>query len=337
MLRTLIGFWLLTACSMGTIKTGGDKTHIYDPSREYSLKELEDLSESIVTTAHRDPPVEKLDRLFGEGQPPLKRFAIIVFESIIQPTRGGLAGEDKIYLSEAGKQLMTENILHVWEEIFPMLSDDLEYVPVQRVRQASSAKKFGTDVEDYVKSERFELAPDDIFFRKKGQKTTLVSVLNPRGMRDLSIVLVPASELMQGPKWSEHQKHYVNDLMKELNLDAAVVVKSELGWSASHVDKHSGKYIPEEAWVKINSTTLTSLSSYHQRLQNLKNQSLPSVTLSYRAYEGKLHLPVNLAIPEEQENFSSIQHNLLSPLLKSYKDLTIMTINRIVDDMRKTF
>lgn len=337
MLRTLIGLWLLTACSMGTVKTGGDKTHVYDHSREYSLKELDELSESIVSTAHRDPPVEKLERLFGEGQAPLKRFAIIVFESIVQPTRGGLAGEDKIYLSEAGKQLLTENFLHVWEEMFPMLSGELEYIPGQKVRLATSSKKFGSAVEDHVKSERFTLAPDDIFFRRKGQKTTAVTVLNARGMRDLSLVLVPATELMQGPKWSEHQKHYVNDLMKELSLDAAVIVKSELSWSASHVDKHSGKFIPEEAKIKISSSTLTSLSSYHQRLQHLKNKAMPNVTLCYRAYEGNLHIPVNLSFSEDQENFNTIQQNLLSPLLKSYKDLSIMTINRMVEDMRKTF
>lgn len=337
MLRKVLPLIFISACSMGTVNTGGEQAYVYDSAHDYSVRELKTLSSDVVTTSHRDPPVEKLDRLFAKDQRPLKRVAILVFESIIQPTRSGLAGEDKIYLSEQGKQLLTERLLNIWEEAFPVLSEGVEYVQAAKVMQSLAFKKYGMKVDDYIKGRRTSIAPDDIFFREKGQKTTSATVLNPRGMRDLSLALVPATSLMQGPKWSEHQKLFVNAVTKELGLDGAIIVMSELSWSASHMEKHSGAFMPEEIKVKLSASTLVSLTEYHQRLRQLGNQEYPNVTLCYRAYQGELRVPVEISLPEEKQNFASIQSNLLGPLLKTYKDLTIMTVNQMSEDIRKTF
>lgn len=295
------------------------------------------MSSQMVETSHRDPSFGTHEEIFGKNQPPLKRIGIIVFESRIQPTYDGLAGHNMIYLSEAGKQIMTENLLRIWEESIRILSPELDYVTSARIKKAPSFAKYGLAENDYVKSSRTSLAPDDIFFLEKGKKTTTSTVINPRGMRDVSFLLVPASELMGGPKWSEHNKHFLNDVAKDLKLDAAIVIMSDLSWTAAHTDKHSGEVIPEEIRVKIRASTLIPLSGYHTRLENIKNSHKPNVTLAYKTYSSELKVPALLSVPEESKNFDTIEKELLSPMLKTYKDLSQMTLIRITEDLKKTW
>jgi hypothetical protein len=156
-------------------------------------------------------------------------------------------------------------------------------------------------------------------------------------MQDVSFLLIPGSELMQGPKFSEANKHYANDLAKELNLDAVIIVMSNVTWTASRLDKYSGDLIPEEVDLKIKTSTLIPLSRYHERLaeSGIKN-SYPSNTLCFRAYESKLKFPVLISVAPQDENFSTIENELLNPLMKAYKDLAQMTMARMLDDMRTT-
>lgn len=322
---------------MGAIKSGGDKTYIYDLKSEYTSEEMRELAPKVVTTSHREPPVGKLAELFSKEQAPLKRVGIIIFESQIQPTRGGLAGKNQIYLSEQGKQLLTEKLLTIWEQSIKILEPALDYVPAGKMRKSPSFYKFGMAVEDHVKSKRSSLAPDDIFFIESGKKTTTTTILNPRGMRDMSFVMVPAYDLMMGPKWSEQNKHFINDVSKELNLDAVIIVMSEVEWTAAHTDKHSGEVFPEEVKTKVKASTLIPLHRYHQRLEKVNSSEKPGVTIAYRAYESELKVPVLISLPEESKNFETIESDLLSPMLKTYKDLTQMTIMQITDDLKKTW
>ncbi len=337
MLRIFLALLFISSCSMGTINSGGERKYLYDVQREYTSEQLRELSPQVVMTSLREPKVGKLDELFGPGQNPLKRVGIIIFESMIQPTRGGLAGNDLVYLSEAGKQLLTEKLLSVWEEVFGIVAPRLNYVSLNAVKKAPSFNKYGSAEKDYVLSSRAALAPDDIFFLDSGRKTTTTTLLNPRGARDMSFALVPATELMSGPKWSEHQKHFLNDVSKDLNFDALIIVMSELSWTSAHTDKHSGVAFPEEMIVKIKASTLVPLHSYHKRLEKLKMKELPSVTLAYRTYESEIRNPVFISVPEEQKNFETIETEILSPLLKTYKDLTIMTIMKLSEDLKKTW
>lgn len=337
MLRLILVLPFLTSCSMGTIKSGGERKYLYDVHSDYTSENLRELYPQVVVTSVREPKVGKLEDLFGKGQKPLKRVGIVIFESLIQPTRGGLAGNDQVYLSESGKQLLTEKLLSVWEEVFGIVAPQLDYVSLNTVKTSPSFTKYGLAEKDYVHSDRAALAPDDIFFLESGRKTTMTSLVNPRGSRDMSFVLVPATELMSGPKWSEHQKHFLNDLSKELKLDALIIVMSELSWTSAHTDKHSGVVFPEEMIVKIKASTLVPLHSYRERLEKLKVKDAPSVTLAYRTYEAEIRNPIFISVPEEQKNFATIETEILSPLLKTYKDLSIMTIMKLSDDLKKTW
>lgn len=337
MLRIFIGLVFLASCSMKAVKTGGEGVYTYDNGRDYSVDELKSIAPQVVETSRRDPPVGKLEVLFGKGQSPLKRFGILVFETQIQPTRGGLANEDRIFLSEQGKQLLTERMLKVWEESFTTLAPDLDYLTSARLKRAKSFHQFGLPENDYVRAKRTSLAPDDIFFLPKGAKTATTTTLNPRGMRDMSLAFVPAAELMGGPKWSEQHKQFVNEVMKELKLDAVVIVMSEVSWTAARFDKHSGEPVPEEIKLRIAASTLTSLSDYRERAGKLGHNDVPVINVCFRVYEGKIRFPTRISVPESEQSFELIEKEILNPMLKAYKDLSIMTVDQLTGDLRKTF
>lgn len=319
------------------MKVGEDKLYIFDPQRDYGLQSLRELSPYVVQTSYRQPPVSKLEELFSQGKLPLKKIGILVFESQIQPTRGGLSGKNLVYLSESGKQILTENMLKIWEEGFRFFGKDFNYLPTSIIKKARSFSQYGVPEEDHILTKRSQIAPDDIFFIESGKKTTTVTVVNPRGMRDMSFLLVPAYELMGGPKWSEHNKHFVNDVAKELGLDAVLIISSEISWTSSHIDKHSGQSIPEEMKLALKSSLLLPLHRYHQALDVLGISRRPQVSLCYRSYETQVNLPVELIVAEDKRNFETIEKGILNPLFKIYNDLTQMMIVRILEDTKKTW
>jgi len=248
---------------MGVKKTGGKEVYVYDALVDYNPEKLIELSPKVVTTSVKEPPFGKMKDLFGHGQRPLKKIGIVIFESRIQPTFDGLAGKNLVYLSESGKQILTENFSAIWEQSLKTISPEINYLNIPKIRKSKSFKNYGISQEDYVKTARKTLAPDDIFFLESGRKTTLVTTVNPRGMRDVSFLLVPAFELMGGPKWSEHNKHFINDVARELGLDAVIAVYSEISWTASHIDKHSGAALADELLLHLKASILVPLSSYH--------------------------------------------------------------------------
>lgn len=336
-LKLLILFFILSGCSMGVIQKGGDRPYLYDVYSDYTIDELKNLSPEMVKTLSRDPLKGKLTELFSKRQKPIKRVGIIVFESTVQQTRSGLSGHDKVYLSEEGKQLFTERLLSIWEQSFPLMASGIVYVSSTKVKKSKLLKTYGLDVTDYIKGSRQSIEPDDIYFLPPGKNTTTTTVLNPRGLRDLSLALVPATELMQGPKFSEHMKHAVNDLAKELKLDAVLIVMSDISWTAAHIDKHSGEMIPEQANLNIQTSTLIPLSEYHLRLNKIgENRDLPSVTIAYRSYESKISIPILLSVGEPDQTFAHIEKELLLPIFKTYKDQSQMVIFKMLEDIKGT-
>lgn len=338
MFRFFIGLFLLTSCSLGVTKKGGDKTYIYDDKRDYSIDELRVLAPQMIVTSRRDPQNGKLDDLFSTKHPPLKRIGILVFETLIQPTRAALSTEDKVFLSAAGKQLWTEKLLGQWDQSLPILgTTNIEYVKVSMIKKSKKFQLDGSDVKDEILSKRDALAPDDIFFLPKGKNTTSTSLLNPRGMRDLSLALVPAAELMSGPKFSEHAKHTVNEVAKELKLDAVIIVMSDLHWTSAHTDKHTGEVFPEVANIHIKSSVLVPLSSYHQRLKAAgENRVFPKINVAYRTYETSVKVPVSISVEEKDQNFQFLESELILPVTKTYNDLSHMIQIQMIDDLKKT-
>jgi hypothetical protein len=337
MLRCIFFTFFFISCTLGDQKSGGELKYLYQPEEEYNQNKLYDLSSKIVSTSFRNPPFGELEKLFGPGQKPLKKIALVVFESEIQPTRSGLSGENLIYLSEAGKQLLTEGMFRVWEDSLSLLSPEPILSSKRSIFESKSFRSYGTQEKDYILVRRQTLAPDDIFFLESGKIATTKTVMNPRGMQDFSLLLVPAYELMRGPKFSEHNKHFINDLSKELGLDAVLIVKSDLSWTRSHLDKHSGDSVSEAIYLNLESSILIPWHSYQERLERLGSKEMANVTVCYRSYHGKLKIPANFSYPTNVHTFEAFQRNLLLPMMKSYNDLTQMMIFRLLEDLKKTW
>ena len=335
MLRFFLGICILTSCTLGVKKSGGEKNYQYDVSSNYLTEELRELAPKIIETQVKEPPVGKRSDLFSSKQKPIKKIGIVVFETIIQPTYDGLAGKHKVYLSESGKQLFAENFLKIWEESLSTMAKDFSYIRVSKIKKALSYPLYGTDPEDFIKVSRQNIMPDDIFYLPSGKKTTMETIISPRGLRDFSFALVPAAELMQGPKFSEHSKHFVNHISKELNLDAVLVIMSRVSWTAAQVDKHSGEFIPEEINLKLESTLMIPFSSYHERLKvNGINDEYLNINVPYAYYQGHLKIPALISVAPELENFATIENEIILPAMKSYKDLTQMMISKMEQDLK---
>lgn len=336
MLRIFLGLFILTSCSSSKV-SGGKHRYLYQYQTDYSQNELQELSSQVVETLKRDAPEIKVDDLFSADKRDLKRIGIVIFESQIQSTRGGLAGQNKVYLSAQGKQLWTERLLNVWEKSLPIIAPGIDYVATSKIKKSPVFANSGLEVDDHVKVAREGLAPDDIFYLDAGKETTLFSVMNPRGMRDISIFLVPAYELMAGPKWSEHGKQYVNDLAKNLGLDAVIIVMNEIDWTRAHTDKHSGEHFAEEAKVSLKASVLIPLSQYRERLKSAGKSNSLDINACFRAYETTLKIPLRLDVPKEEESFETIEKELITPVMKTYKDVVQMTIMRMDSDLKKTY
>ena len=337
MLRFLILAFFSVACSIGGIKSGGEAPYLYDHTKTYSSSELRDLSSKVIESSLREPPFGRLEKLFGPGQKPLKKIGIVVFESEIQPTRSGLSGPNLIYLNEAGKQLLTDGMYRTWADAFGILSPEIEVISKAILKKSQAFRSYGSKEKDYILSNRKALAPDDIFFLKIGKTTTTKTIMNPRGMQDVSFLLVPGHELMRGPKFSEHNKHFINDLSRELGLDALIIVKSDLSWSVAHDDKHSGESVPDAILINLESSILIPFHSYHERLKKSGSTEESRVSICLRSYQGRLQLPISLSKLEDEQTYAMIENRLLLPMMKSYTDLTQMMIVQISTDLKKTW
>ncbi len=335
MLRFVLGFLFLASCS--TVKNGGDNSYLYYPTTSYSQESLKEIAPNVIETLKRDPSVGKVDQLFDPKLPDIKRVAIVVFESVLQVTREGLSKEDRVYLSDQGKQLLTEKMLSIWEQTLPTVIPELDYVKASKIKKIKSLEQYGSLEKDFVLSNKTTIDPDDIFYLKKGKLTTMNAVMNPRGMRDVSALLVPASELMSGPKWSEHQKHYLNDIAKELKLDAVIVVMTEVDWTSSRMDKNSGEHTPEAMNISLSTSVLVPFTRYEERLSLVGIKEAPKHTVCFRTYKSKVSFSISITVPKEEQTFSHIEKEVLNPMLKTYTDLTIMTADQMGEDIKKTY
>jgi len=257
--------------------------------------------------------------------PDLTRIGIIVFESKIQDTRSGLSSsEGKFYPTPAGKQILTEKFLRIWEEAFPIIDPQASFIPVAKIIQAKSYPHCGQDADDYVKSPQEELSVQEIPYLPTGKKTSMNTIISPRGMRDFSLLLVPAAELMGGAKWSEHQKLMVSDVARELNLDALLVIMNEASWTGSFLR------------TKIEGTIVIPAGQYRDRLLSLKKSAPKPITVSYRNYSGEVITPVQLTEASEDWGMKEIERALLSPLFRSYRDLSLMMMIQMKKDLDET-
>lgn len=323
MLRFFFPLIILSSCSLNKVD-GGEKSYVYK-AQDYNLSALKDMAPDLIRTSRRDPPGAPLDKLFAKKMPDLKRVGIIVFESKIQETRSGLSNsEGKFFLTPAGKQILTEKFLRIWQEALPIIDPQMTYIPVDQITGSMSYPHYGQDSDDFVKNSQDGIVLADIPYLSSGKKTSMDTVISPRGMRDFSLLLVPAADLMGGAKWSEHQKLMVSDVAKELNLDALLVIMSEASWSGSFLR------------TKIEGTIVVPAGQYRDRLKLLKKTAPKPITVSFRNYTGEIISPIQLTEADESWELDEIKEHLLSPLFRSYRDLALMMMIQMKKDLDET-
>jgi hypothetical protein len=158
----------------------------------------------------------------------------------------------------------------------------------------------------------------------------------PANYQDVSILFIPATEMMIGPKPVEHQKHWVNDICKELDLDAVLLVSSEASWTQGGKDKRTQEVIPEDMEVAVGAAILYPLRSYNLAMKELnrKEPSLPK-SIPVASYTTKVTVPVTLTVPEAEQTFETIEKNVLAPFFGTYQALSALIIDRINTDLRQ--
>jgi len=323
-MKTLIIFLFLSSCAFFEKKSGGEHLYRYDAKKDYSAQELSSLTEDMVVKTVREPMIGGMD-LLQDKKFPIKKLGIIVFESEVQPTRGGLSDKNKVYLSSAGKQIVTENFLKIWEEKF---GESLT-VSTKTLSENSSYQSYGSAQEDFSHFKQSVLFEEDIFLLESGKKTSSDTVISPRWMRDYSLVYIPAYDLLKGPKWNEHQRHMIQEVCRDLDLDAVLVIKSDLDWKVEATDKRSGEHTSDLLKVKIGASVLIPYGKFHERLNSRGISEKPLVNTVFANYEIDYSTPISLS-----SDFVSIEESLLKPMMKIYGDLAQILMIKIKSDLK---
>lgn len=328
----------LASCTLGSQKFGGSRAYQYSASVDYSQKELKELSDEIVISYKKDPRQMSWDKVFKKSNGPIKSFSTISFETIIQPTRAGIAGADKIYLSPKGKQVLTEKLLVIWEEAFATTKDEsFSYKKMKEISDKTQLhSKYGTTVKNFGGDFQKGLEPDDIFYKEKGKTLSALSLFSPTYARDLSLLLVPAYQLFGGPRGNDYQKYYVEEVTRLDQIDALFSMLVEIDWQSNREDKITKQSLHEKAVIKVKLTPILSYKNFSERLKKQGKEishGLPN--LNWGSYEAQVDIPIELEKISMDSSLETIDSSLLRPILKSYADLCIMITDRLNHDLKR--
>lgn len=329
---------LLTSCTLGSSKYGGKRAYQYQADYLYQSEELMSLSRDTIISYKRNPRQMKWEEAFTKKHP-IKAVSTFSFETIIQPTRSGVAGWDKVYLSPKGKQILTDKLLNIWEDVFvALIGPQMEYLPMKDLYKNKEGLhiKYGSSVKDYGGRFQEGLEGDDIFVKEKGKSLSSLALFQPSFSRDLSLLLVPGHQLFGGPRGNNFQKYYLAELMDEFKLNALYSIITEIDWQSSRVDKITQKSLHQKAIIKFKLTPMLSYKYLALRLKEL-GRDVPSdlPNLNFASYEGALEIPVDLNSLSSSSTVEEIDAVLLRPILKSYTDMCVMMAERVSEDFKK--
>lgn len=336
-MKFLLCLLLVAACAHKVTTDGGQAS--YDPAVFESLgpQDITTYAQTVVKRETRDPDGVKLEEFRKTPAGEIRRAALIVFETELQPSRSGLATDRNVYLSARGKQILTEQLWAYFEnELRRVSSESVSWVGRKKLKASKAFQSAGFTVPDYIVKRPSYLNEAELFWRQPGQKIPEESLLQPANYRDVGVLLVPANELMGGAKPSQHQHHWVNDLAKELELDAVVIVFLGAEWRRGGVDKRSQAVIPEELKVRAEASVLYSWGRYHQVGEALGKTNLPKLNVPLASYNVKTTLPVTISVSEAEETTNVARSNVIVPLRTTLNRLSSLLVERIISDIRQT-
>jgi hypothetical protein len=302
-----------------------------------SPQDLPTYAQTVVKRETRDPEGVKLSRFRQHPAGQIRKIGLVIFETEFQPSRSGLASDRNIYLSVRGKQILTQQLWSMWDRELRRLSNgSVTWSTRDQLIGAKSFASAGSTETDYVLKDWGRLTEEDVFWKNPGQKIPTDSLVQPANYRDLGLVLVPAYEMMGGPKPSQHQHHWVNDLCKELELDAVLLVSLGAEWRRGGVDKRSKAVIPEEMKIRAQASIVYPWSRYHTIGESLGEKNLPKLNIPLASYGVQVSVPVKITLPDGQENFSAAFANIIGPMRSTSTRISSLLMERIISDLHQT-
>ena len=331
---SLISLLILMSC--GHIRSDGGQAS-FDAATYSTLQPTDHATyaQTVIKREERDPEGITLKELVASPQGQLKKMAIILFETQFQSTRTGLAVGRNVYMNERGKQILAEKAYSFWSKALAQTAS-VTWLKRSELEKSPAFRSYGSPVNDYVLSKNLKMSDNDIFWKSGGQEVPMTSLILPRNQQDVSVLYIPATEMMITTKMVEQQKHWVNDICKELGLDGVILVSSAASWNAGGVDKRTKEVIPEEAKVNIEASILYPFKAYQAAGAAKGKMNLPQKNISLAVYSVASKLPVKITIPEEEQTFEAINKNLLEPVWSSYEALSALMIDRMITDIQQT-
>ncbi|MFP5459093.1 MAG: hypothetical protein ACLGG7_10190 [Bacteriovoracia bacterium] len=323
---------VLVSCAHQVRKEGGQAP--FDPATyaQLTAQDLPTYAQTVVLKEERDPEGITHTELRQSPHGQIKRAAILVFETELQASRSGLAKDQNVYLSARGKQILTEELLAHWEKELHRTTR-VEWVPRRELLSSKAYRSAGFTETDLILSSKFSLSPEDVLWRMPGKKIPEETLLMPRNYQDISMVFVPGAQLMAGPKPSQHQHHWVNDVARELNLDAVLVVYVSADWRRETIDKNTQVKTPEGLTASVLGSLLYPFSKYHAAVAEKSSYSVAKVNVPFGVYSLKATKP--LTITGAPETFDGAQQSVITPVRETVEQMTTLLIERMASDLHQ--
>ncbi len=336
-MKYLLCLWLLVSCAHKVTSDGGQATFDTAVYESLSPQDLPTYAQTVVKRETRDPEGVPLARFRQHPAGQIRKIGLVIFETELQPSRSGLASDRNVYLSVRGKQILTQQLWRIWDrELRRLSSQSVTWVTRDELIGAKSFASAGSTEPDYVLKDLSRLTEEDVFWKNPGQTIPTDSLVQPANYRDLGIVLVPAYELMGGPKPSQHQHHWVNDLCKELELDAVLLVSLGAEWRRGGVDKRTQAVIPEEMKIRSQASIVYPWSRYHTIGESLGEKKLSKLNVPLASYSVNVTVPAKITIPESEESFTTAFENVIVPMRFTARRISTLVLERIVTDIHQT-
>ncbi len=335
----LLSLLILVSCAHQVVQDGGQLAFDYDAYKNMAPEERLTYAQTVVKRERRNPEGIDLENINQFKIAKIQKIGVVLFETQLKPTRSGLASDRNIYLSESGKQSLTESFYRTFEFELKKISRTmaLEWVSRDELEASKAFRSYGSIYKDYMFNRSKKISDLDVFWKKGGERIPETSLLLPANMQDVSLMYVPAYELMGGAKSSQHQHHWVNEICKELKLDAVVVVSLSADWFRGGVDKRSKEVIAERMDIKLESTILYPWSLHHKILNAQKKSTSQKRNMALAAYSTQVSIPVTITLNPEAETFEVAMKNVVFPLNVHTEALLSLVAQRMVADIYQTY
>ncbi|MBY0516981.1 MAG: hypothetical protein K2P81_08745 [Bacteriovoracaceae bacterium] len=335
---TLCALMFFYSCAHKIIADGGQAPFEKEKYEQLSPSDLATYAQTVVKKEQRDPDSMSLKEFTKTSEGEIRKIGLLIVESEIQPSRSGLATERSVYLSPRGKQLLTEELYHSFFQHLKALSPKktLHFLKSADLFLSSSYRSAGSPSNDYILATNAHLTGEDVFWRLPGKNIPEATILTPRGFQDMSMIMIPAYDLIGGAKPNQHQFHWVNDVCKEMGLDAIVVLHMDASWTRGSIDKRSKEVIPEEMKMSLRGSVIYPWGKFHQAVEAKGEKSLSKLNIPLAAYSIETRFPITLTVEESAETFESAENNIINPLRATFTSFASLMSSRMMTDILAT-